>query len=283
MEMSLAEIIGLLVRVSVLATVFAIGLGAPLNEVAYLLRKPGLFARSLLAMYVVTPLVAMLLVHVVPAPLPVRIAVLLMAISAGAPVLSKKLVKLGTSTRYAHSLGVLTALLAVGTMPLSLALLSAFFGADVRVEPGQVAATVTKGFLAPLLAGMVVRHFAPGPAQRIAGPLTAVASVILAVLVLLVVAAKFTAILAVGLAGLALIVLMTLAALAIGHLLGGPDADERTTLALTCASRFPGLALLVASVNFPKADALPVVVAYVLISSAAVFPYVRRRRSPRTK
>lgn len=283
MEMSLAQVIGLLVRLSVLATVFAIGLSVPLKDVAYLLRKPWLFGRSLLAMYVVTPLVAVLLARYVPAPLPVRIAVLLMAISAGAPMLSKKLVKLGASTQYAHSLSVLTALLAVGTMPLSLSLLSAFFGADVSVDPGQVASTVLKGFLVPLLAGMAVRQFAPGFAQRIGGRLTAVAGIVLLALVLLVVAAKFRAILAVGLPGLAIIVLMTLAALAIGHVLGGPDPDERTTLAITCASRFPGLALLVASANFPNANALPVVVAYVLISSAAVFPYTRRRKSPATK
>ena len=42
MEMSLAQVIGLLVRLSVLTTVFAIGLSAPLKDVAYLLRKPWL-------------------------------------------------------------------------------------------------------------------------------------------------------------------------------------------------------------------------------------------------
>ena len=232
-------------------------------------------------MYVVTPLVAVLLARYVPAPLPVRIAVLLMAISASAPLLSKKLVKLGASTQYGYSLSVLTALLAVGTMPLSLSLFSAFFGRDVSVDPGQVASTVLKGFLVPLLAGMTVRQVVPGFADRIRGRLTAVAGVILAALVLLIVAAQFKAILAVGLPGLGLIVLMTLAALAIGHVLGGPDPEERTTLAMTCASRFPGLALLVASVNFPNGNPLPVVVAYVLISSAAVFPYSRRRARPR--
>ena len=39
----------------------------------------------------------------------------------------------------------------------------------------------------------------------------------------------------------------TLAALATGHLLGGPDAGERTALAVACASRHIGLALWVAA------------------------------------
>jgi bile acid:Na+ symporter, BASS family len=50
--------------------------------------------RSLLAMYVFTPLLAVLLVLAFDAPLPVETAVILMAISAGAPVLPKKLLKI---------------------------------------------------------------------------------------------------------------------------------------------------------------------------------------------
>ena len=48
MEMSLADIIGLLVRVCILSTVFAIGLNATREDVAYLLHKPQLLVRSLL-------------------------------------------------------------------------------------------------------------------------------------------------------------------------------------------------------------------------------------------
>ena len=39
--------------------------------------------------------------------------------------------------------------------------------------------------------------------------------------------------------------------LAIGHFLGGPAPENRTSLAISTASRHPGVALLLAQANFP--------------------------------
>jgi len=135
------------------------------------------------------------------------------------------------------------------------------------------------GRLASLIAGMVVHHFAPTLAERMAEPIVTIAGTILLALVLLIVATNFAAIIAVGVPGLAIIVLMTCASLAVGHLLGGPDPNDRITLALACATRFPGLGLLIALLNFPNTKPLPIVVAYLLISSVAVIPYMRWRKS----
>ena len=91
MEMSPAQIVGLALKICILFTIFALGLKAAWADVVSLLHRPGLLLRSLLAMYVLTPLTAMLLVLVFSAPQAVESAVLLMAISAGAPLLPKKL------------------------------------------------------------------------------------------------------------------------------------------------------------------------------------------------
>ncbi|TPW14937.1 MAG: hypothetical protein FD129_988 [bacterium] len=134
-------------------------------------------------------------------------------------------------------------------------------------------------FLLPLIAGMVVRRLAPTFAERAGDPIMAMAGLVLIGVALLLLATNFKAILGIGLSGLLLIVLMTSVALAIGHLLGGPDPDNRTVLAVTGATRFPGLAVLVAQLNFPNARPLPIVVAYLLISSLAVLPYIKWRQS----
>jgi BASS family bile acid:Na+ symporter len=90
---------------------------------------------------------------------------------------------------------------------------------------------------------------------------------------------SFSAIVGLGLSAFTLIVVMTCAALAAGHVLGGPDPNDRTTLALACATRFPALGLLIASLNFPNAKPLPLVVAYVLTSTLTAFPYIRWRKT----
>ncbi len=279
MEMSPGEIIGLLLRACILSTVFALGLKATQEDVAYLLHKPQLLLRSLLAMYLLTPLIAVLLVLAFNAPLPVEIAVLLMAISAGAPALPKKLLKLGANPPYVYSLAVIAALLAIVTVPLSLAALNAFFRRDVGGPAGQIAYALTTAFLAPLVAGMVVRLFWPALAERIDDPIISTAGIVLLGLILLIVATQFSSIIGIGLPAFLLIVVITLASLAVGHVLGGPDPSDRTTLALACASRFPALGLLIASLNFPNAKPMPIVVAYLLIANLTVMPYMRWRKS----
>jgi len=273
-NMSVAQIIGLLAQVSVIATVFALGLRATWQDITHLLGRPGLLLRSILATYLLTPILALLLVQVVPAPKSVSVAVLLMAISTGAPMLPKKLLKFGGKAPYIYRMAVVMALLAIVTLPISRSLLAAYFGRDASIAPGPVALLLSKMFLGPLFAGVVVRHFAPRLAELAGEPIISLAGLVLLGIVLLLVVTNYTAILGVGLPGLVIIVLMTAVALAVGHILGGPDPTDRTALAVTCASRFPGLALLVATLNFPNAKPLPVIVAYLLISSLAMIPYL---------
>ena len=63
--------------------------------------------------------------------------------------------------------------------------------------------------------------------------------------------------------------------------LGGPDPDDRAVLALATASRHPGVALAIASANFPGQTLVPAAVLWYLIVSALVsIPYLtwRQRR-----
>ncbi|MGH8204705.1 MAG: Na+-dependent transporter, partial [Steroidobacteraceae bacterium] len=86
----------------------------------------------------------------------------------------------------------------------------------------------------------------------------------------------------VGLAGnftIVAIVLLSLAGIAIGHWLGGPDPDNRTALALATATRHPGVALGVLKVISPgDKEADVAVVLYLLVSIVATMPYVMWRK-----
>jgi len=68
-------------------------------------------------------------------------------------------------------------------------------------------------------------------------------------------------------------------ALAIGHVLGPRDPDEKTALAVECGVRHPALAITIAATNFSPERALPVVVPCVLtfVAIAMVYMFVRRR------
>ena len=69
---------------------------------------------------------------------------------------------------------------------------------------------------------------------------------------------------------------MTAVALAIGHVLGGPDPSDRTALAISCASRHVGIATLAAS-TAPGPKTVALVLAYSLASAAVSIPYLKWR------
>ena len=75
--------------------------------------------------------------------------------------------------------------------------------------------------------------------------------------------------------------LFTIVGLAVGHWLGGDNADHRTVLALATSARHPAVALAIAGTNFQQQrDVLAVVLLYLLVGTVVAFPYVvwRKRR-----
>ena len=67
-------------------------------------------------------------------------------------------------------------------------------------------------------------------------------------------------------------------ALAIGHALGGPAPDDRTALAVACASRHIGIAVLVAA-SLPGPRTAVIIAVYIVASALVCIPYLRWRRA----
>jgi bile acid:Na+ symporter, BASS family len=66
----------------------------------------------------------------------------------------------------------------------------------------------------------------------------------------------------------------------VGHLLGGPAAEDRMVLAIATSSRHPGLALAIAKANYPEQAMLVAgaVVIYLIFRLILALPYLRWRR-----
>ena len=265
----------LVLKLSVASLIFAIGLGSTAADFGYLWRRPALLVRSLLAMYVVVPLAALAAVRLLALPPPVKTAILVLAISAGAPLLPKKLMKLGREG-YVFSLVVTSSLLAIVVVPAWLTLLGPYFGRESNVEPRAVALLLAKAFLGPLALGMLVRRVAGPGAERASEWILKVAGATLLAAGLLLLLAAGRLLLDVGWLPLLALAGMTAIALGIGHALGGPDPDDRTALAVACSTRHVGIAMLAASTT-PGPRVVALVLAYVLASAAVSIPYLKWR------
>lgn len=260
---------------SVALLIFAVGLDSRLKDLVYLRQRPGVMLRSLLAMYVVVPLLALAAVKVLQLPPGMELALLVLAISAGAPMLPRKLMRLGNE-EYVISLVVVSSLLAIVTVPAWLALLGPHFDRLGTPDPMTVAGVLGKSFLLPLVLGVAVRWWLPDASARLSDLLLKVVGLVFSGCALALLVTHYQVILAVM--GLPILVLggFTLAALGVGHAMGGPDPNDRTALAVSCATRHVGVAMVVAAAT-PNPRTVVLIVAYALASAVVIIPYMKWR------
>ena len=267
---------------TVFSVMFVVGLRIPFGEFRWVWEHPGLIARGLFAVLVAVPAVAIVVTRALDLPRAADIGIVLMAISPGAPVALRRSLGAGGHRSFAPALQILVAMLAVVSMPVSIALLNHVYAGHASIDPLVLARQVFTAQLLPLGLGMLIRSNAPAFAGRIEPALSRVASAMLIALVVLAVVDIAQVVARAGPRVAAAIVIVTVFAVGVGHLLGGPEPATRTAVAITSAARNPGLALLVAALNRAPPEITATILAYLLVSAATLIPYVvwRRRAAP---
>jgi len=273
------QLISLAIQVSMATIVFCVALHARLDDVVSLLRRPRLLARSLLAMNVITPVIAAVVAAVFDFRRTIEIAFIALAVSPVPPILPNKEYKAGGAPSYVLGLLAISALVSVVFVPGALEVLGRAFARPTHVPMGAVVWIVATSVLAPLGAGVLVRRLAPSVASRVARPLSIAGTVLLIAAFLPVLVKMWPALIAqLGDFTLLAIVVFVLAGLAVGHLLGGPNPDERTVLALSTATRHPGMAIAIAHANAPEDHSIAAAILLVfLVGGIVSVPYVKWR------
>lgn len=278
--MTAAKLVPLLLQASIFLIVFSLGLRATLSDALYLFRRPRRLLRAIVAMQLVTPLFAAALAAALSLTPAVEIALVALAVSPVPPLLPGKQYKVGGATPYVLGLLVAISALSIVVVPAVLGLLGVLLSRPVRVPVGVIFAVLAKSIYLPLALGVVVQRFAPSLAGRLASGISTVAGLVLLVAVVAVLVAAWPALgLLVGNGTLLAIAATNVFALATGHLLGGPDPDERGVLALATAARHPGIAMAIAGANVPGERLVgPAVLLYLIVNALVTIPYVRWRQ-----
>jgi bile acid:Na+ symporter, BASS family len=282
--MSLQTLIPFVLKASVLLTVFAIGLRASVQDATYLFRRPGELVRALLAMNVLMPLFAIVLISIFDLTPAVRIALVALSVSPIPPLLPNKMVKAGGTDAYAIGLLIALGLLAIIFVPLAMEIIQRVRQVSLQMTMASIATLIFMTTLLPLGLGVAVHTFAPALAERLAKPISLIAGVGLLVCVVAILFAAAPAIWTlVGNGAVISLAAFVLVGLAVGHFLGGPVPENRTSLALSTASRHPGIAVALAQANFPEQKlAMAAVLLYLLVNAVVSIPYLlwtRRRQT----
>jgi BASS family bile acid:Na+ symporter len=125
---------------------------------------------------------------------------------------------------------------------------------------------------------VAARHHFGARLARLDAHLARLGAILLASFAVLVLVDIWEAVYASEGRAIAAIACACLVALALGHALGGPDAATRTALAVSCAARNAGLAMLVASLNSAPPAVMATLLAYLVVSALTVTPYLAWRR-----
>lgn len=279
--MTLQQLITFGITASLVALVFALGLKATSGDLLYLVRRPGKLIRSLLAMNVIMFLFAVGVAMLFPLAVEVKIALIALAVSPVPPILPGKQTKAGGTQSFALSLLAMASLAAIVLVPVSIEIVGAIAGSDIHMPMVRVAPPVLVTVLVPLVLGVVFHRLFPQTAERIARPVSLMAVVLLLAACLPVVVTSGIAFWAeVGNGVVLVLVLFTGLGLVVGHLLGGPEPGDRTVLALATGTRHPGVAMAIATLNFPEQKAAVAIMLWHLIIGAIVsIPYVRWRKA----
>ena len=274
--MSLAEFILLVLKISIVLSVLAIGLNVSFSDTAYLFRKPGLLGKALLSMYVIMPVVALALVMLSDLNPAVKVALVTLSVSPIPPILPNKEFKAGGSANYTIGLLVATGLLAIVITPLILEVFQRVSGRELGMPMCTIAMQVLATILVPLLIGIAIKTFAPAIGAKVAKPLAKIAGLLLLLGILPVLLSAGRAVLSlIGDGTLLSLAAFALVGLLVGHLLGGPETENRRVLALSTASRHPAVALGIAHANFPNQKlAVGTIFLYFLVSMILSAPYI---------
>lgn len=278
--MTLAELVPLVLKISIAALVFTIGLGTAPSELTLLLRRPGQLLRSLVSMNLVMLVIAVVIVKLFPLQYPIKIVLVALALAPIPPLLPKRLLRAGGGHDYVMALLCSAALFAIIWIPLAGAALHSVFPADFSIPLGPVVQLVLITVLGPTIAGVVVRALAPSLADRVASPIEKVAVLLLLAGAVLILIKLWPAMVAlIGDGTLLAIIAFVILGLTAGHLLGGPAPGDRSVLALATAVRHPAIAMTIAHLAFPAEKAVPAaVLLYLLTATVVTVPYVAWRK-----
>jgi len=273
------QLVLLALQVSILCTVFGFGLHATKADLLYLVHRRGLLARSLLAVFVIVPLVAIALVQLFDFRHAAEVALVALAISPLPPLLPQKEMKAAGHRGYGLGLMATLALVSIVTVPVWAAILEHVSARPIEASAIAIARVVLVTTLLPLLAGTIVRALWPSVGERIAVPVSLFGTMLLPLAALVLLAGAWRAVLAAAGDGTVVaMVAFVVIALLVGHVLGGPAPDHSVVLAISSACRHPAIALSIASANFSEERFGGTILLYLLVNTLIGIPYIAWQR-----
>lgn len=277
--MDILTVVSTVIQATVAITVFGYGLSARPDDLLWVLRNPRVLFVSLVAMFVVMPVVALAAHVYLDFPHAAEVALVVIALTPIPALLPRTEIGSGGRSSYAFGLAFAVAVISPVLIPALSDLIGRLMDRPFGLSPLTIATAMATQVLLPLGIGFVVGRLWPTAADRFGGRLVAIANSVMGVALLALLVLVFPAVLSVlSLVTLLVMFVFIAVGLAVGHALGGPDRSDAVVLAIACANRNPGLAIGLAASIFPEESFAGTAIIYALVSNVAVTVYTRLQR-----
>jgi BASS family bile acid:Na+ symporter len=266
----------------VVASMLAMGMSLTIPQIMAPLRNVRLVVLALLANFVLVPLLAFLIIRLIPMDQSLQVGLAILATAAGAPFLPKLVQGAGGNIAFGVGLMVLLMVVTILYLPVVLPLMLQ----GVTINPWDIAQSLIVLMLIPLAIGLLMKSHSPDSAAHWQPVMNKISG--LAILILLVVglALNVSNILdLIGSGGILGLLLFIVGSLVIGFLLGGRDPAVRSVMGLGTAQRNVSAALVVATQNFAGTDTLPFILVGAILLLLVLLPAAKQmgRRSATTQ
>jgi BASS family bile acid:Na+ symporter len=234
------------VLVFVLSSMLAMGLSLTIAQIMAPLRNTRLVILALVANFVLVPVLAYLILLVIPLEQGLATGLIIMACAAGAPFLPK--LAQTAKGNIAFSVGLMTLLMVVTVIYLPLVLPLLLQGASV--SPWAIAQSLIVMMLLPLGIGLFIKARYETLADSLQPHMSQASTIGILLMLVSMLVLQFSNIVGlIGTGGLVAIIVFLVGAFVIGYFLGGRDPGTKSVLGLGTGQRNLSAAVLVAGQN----------------------------------
>jgi bile acid:Na+ symporter, BASS family len=262
--MTIDQLINLLVTITLIEMMVAIGLGVTFVDLVDVVRNWRLVARAVLVNYVCVPAATVSLLLLFAPHAMVAAGFLILAVCPGAPygppfttiAKGNVAVAIGLMVILAGSSAILAPILLHSLLPLVSG------NESLTVDATRIVVTLLVTQLVPLCVGVTVRQWRPTLADRLQKPANLVSKLLNLVVVGLILVVQFHLLTEIQPRGFVGMLALLIASWVAGSLLGGPDTAIRKTMTLTTSLRNVGVGLVIATGTFAGTPAVTAALVY---------------------
>jgi predicted Na+-dependent transporter len=235
------------VLIFIVTSMLGMGFGLTIPQILTPLKNRRLVTMSLVANFVLVPLLALLIVWIIPLSEGLRIGLILVGFAAGAPFLPKLVQLAKGDMAFTAGLMVLLMVITIAYLPIVLP----FVLTGVQVSPWEISKSLIVLMLIPLAVALFIRARYEEVAKGLIHTMNMAANLsLVAMFIGYFVGYSDVTYGVLGTGGILVAILLVVGAVIIGYLLGGTDRDNKKVLALGTGQRNLAAAFAIASGSF---------------------------------